>query len=67
MDVVVSAIIQALLFLVLPLAWWVLTGTIGVVMGYLNERLAGGSLVPSWILHAAANMLTGCLALAALV
>lgn len=44
----------------------VLTGGIGAVMGYLNERLAGGSLAPGWILHAAANMLTGCLALAAL-
>lgn len=44
----------------------VLTGAIGAAMGYLNERLAGGSLMPSWILHAAANLLTGCLSLAAL-
>lgn len=44
-----------------------LTGAIGALMGYLNERLAGGSLIPSWILHAAANLLTGCLALAASV
>ncbi len=43
-----------------------LTSVIGALMGYLNERLAGGSLIPSWTLHAAANLLTGCLALAAL-
>ncbi|MBN9104780.1 MAG: CPBP family intramembrane metalloprotease [Propionibacteriaceae bacterium] len=43
-----------------------LTGAIGALMGYVNERLAGGSLVPSWTLHAAANLLTGCLALASL-
>jgi len=44
----------------------VLTGAVGALMGFLNERLAGGSLVPSWSLHAASNLLTGCLALAAL-
>lgn len=44
----------------------VLTGANGAVMGYLNERLAGGSLIPGWILHGAANLFTGCLALASL-
>ncbi|MGB3954917.1 MAG: CPBP family intramembrane glutamic endopeptidase [Brooklawnia sp.] len=42
-----------------------LSGAIALAMGYLNERLAGGSLIPSWSLHAAANLSTGCLALAA--
>lgn len=44
-----------------------LTSVLGALMGAMNERLAGGSLIPSWTLHAAANLLTGCLALASLV
>ncbi len=28
------------------------TAGLGLAMGYLNERLAGGSLVPSWSIHA---------------
>ena len=45
----------------------IMTGAIGALMGYLNERLAGGSLFPSWTLHGSANLLTGCLALASLL
>ncbi|MCL2634250.1 MAG: CPBP family intramembrane metalloprotease [Oscillospiraceae bacterium] len=33
----------------------VFTGFVGFIMGYLNERSAGGSIVPSWIMHGLAN------------
>src|SRR5690554_5392000 len=36
----------------------VLTGLIGWVMGYLNEKLAQGSIIPSWILHGISNSLS---------
>lgn len=70
-QAVVFGLLHAVPFgLVLNAGWGVaigvLTGAIGALMGYLNERLAGGSLIPSWTLHAAANLLAGCLALAAL-
>lgn len=38
----------------------VFTGAIGWLFGLLNERLAGGSILPSWILHALSNVLAGC-------
>jgi membrane protease YdiL (CAAX protease family) len=31
------------------------TGSIGWLMGYINEKQAGGSILPSWILHGLAN------------
>ena len=42
------------------------TGGVGAALGVLNERLAGGSLVPGWAVHACANTLAGSLALAGL-
>lgn len=39
----------------------ILTASIGYVMGYINERKAGGSILPSWCIHAAANVLAGLL------
>ncbi|MDO5500851.1 MAG: CPBP family intramembrane metalloprotease [Propionibacteriaceae bacterium] len=39
------------------------SGAIGWIMGWLNERMAGGSLLPSWILHALANLLSVSLTL----
>lgn len=33
-----------------------LTGGLGWVMGLLNERYAGGSIVPSWLFHGTLNM-----------
>lgn len=70
-QAVVFALVHAVPFGLAVSAGWgiavgALTGAVGAVMGFLNERLAGGSLVPSWSLHAASNLLTGCLALAAL-
>ena len=35
------------------------TGGIGWCMGYLNERKAGGSILPSWCIHAIANVISG--------
>ncbi|WP_175956132.1 CPBP family intramembrane glutamic endopeptidase [Schaalia sp. Marseille-Q2122] len=37
----------------------VFTGVIGWSLGMVNERLAGGSIVPSWLIHAGANLLAG--------
>ena len=39
----------------------ILTASIGYAMGYINERKAGGSILPSWCIHAAANVLAGLL------
>ncbi len=39
------------------------TGATGVALGYLNERVAGGSIVPGWIVHGVSNTVAGCLAL----
>lgn len=35
-----------------------LTGGIGWLEGYLNERKAGGSIIPSWIFHSISNLLS---------
>ncbi len=37
----------------------VLTALNGWIMGWINEELAGGSILPSWMLHAAANLVVG--------
>lgn len=44
-----------------------LTGLIGWGLGYLNEKQAGGSIFPSWIIHALSNLIAGmCAAFAVL-
>ena len=44
-----------------------LTGTIGWGLGYLNEKQAGGSIFPSWVIHALSNLIAGmCAAFAVL-
>ena len=35
------------------------TGGIAWVIGYINERKAAGSILPGWIIHAAANLVSG--------
>ena len=35
-----------------------LTGTIGYLMGYINEKVGNGSIIPSWIAHSLANIMT---------
>ena len=38
-----------------------LTGTIGYLMGYINEKVGNGSIIPSWIIHSSANIMTSFL------
>lgn len=35
-----------------------ITGIIGLLMGWINEKQAGGSIIPSWLLHGLANMIS---------
>lgn len=42
----------------LSLGTGVYSAALGLVMGWINERMAGGSIVPSWILHAVANLIS---------
>ena len=35
------------------------TGIIGWIMGYINEKKANGSILPSWFIHAVANIFSG--------
>lgn len=43
------------------------TGLIGWAMGYLNEKLAGGSILPGWLLHGLSNLLPALAALYGLI
>ena len=61
-QAIVCALLHLLLFInylpVLSLvAITVLSGINGWIMGWLNEQAAGGSVVPSWMLHSLANLL----------
>ena len=61
-QAIVFGLLHVLLFInYLPLsslvAITVLSGINGWVMGWLNEQAAGGSVVPSWMLHSLANLL----------
>ena len=38
------------------------TGVLGVLMGYVNEKKAGGSIIPGWCIHAIANIFSGACA-----
>ena len=40
----------------------VFTGGIAWLMGYINEKKAGGSILPSWAIHASANIFSGVMA-----
>ena len=39
------------------------TGGIAWAMGYVNEKHAGGSILPSWFIHGLANTFAACLAM----
>ena len=41
----------------------VFTGAIGWIMGYINEKQSGGSIVSSWMLHGIANSLSSVVAM----
>lgn len=55
----------------LGLGWasgiFVFTAALGACFGYVNEKFANGSIVPSWIGHALANTATGLLAVAGII
>ncbi|WP_339102043.1 CPBP family intramembrane glutamic endopeptidase [Candidatus Enterococcus clewellii] len=36
----------------------IMTGVIGYILCYINEKLAGGSLFPSWIVHGITNVVS---------
>ena len=36
-----------------------LTSLIALLMGYINEKLSDGSIIPSWIIHATSNFVAG--------
>jgi membrane protease YdiL (CAAX protease family) len=40
-----------------------ITGGIGFSMGMMNERLAGGSIIPGWVLHGATNFISSVMLL----
>ena len=65
-------VIQALLFgLIHCIMFWSLTGKltafiilaftalIAWAMGYINEKMADGSILPSWCIHAVSNLFSG--------
>lgn len=65
-------VIQALLFGLLHGAmFFVLVGLVKAIlvvafttviawfMGYINEKISGGSIIPSWIVHAISNLFSG--------
>lgn len=39
------------------------TGAFAYFMGYINEKKAGGSIIPSWIIHALSNIVASFMAL----
>lgn len=41
----------------------IFTGLIGWVMGYINEKKAYGSILPSWIIHGISNLFSSIVAL----
>ncbi|MDU1643068.1 CPBP family intramembrane glutamic endopeptidase, partial [Peptoniphilus harei] len=36
-----------------------LTSLAAFAMGYVNEEISGGSIIPSWIIHAISNLIAG--------
>ena len=39
------------------------TGLLAYAMGYINEKLANGSILPSWCIHFISNLFSGCISL----
>ncbi|MFU8648434.1 CPBP family intramembrane glutamic endopeptidase [Lysinibacillus sp. RSDA_15] len=66
-SLVFGCIHGALLWMVLPFPIILLvvlsTGLAGYVMGWMNERVGGGSIVTSWSIHSLTNLMTACLSL----
>jgi hypothetical protein len=43
------------------------TGFLGWFMGYINEKTASGSIIPSWIIHGLANTFSSIVSLFMLI
>lgn len=43
------------------------TGTIAFAMGYINEKKANGSIIPSWIIHALSNIFSSVVAMFSII
>lgn len=43
------------------------TGLIGFSMGYINEKVVGGSIIPSWLLHGVSNLFSSIFSLFRLI
>lgn len=43
------------------------TSAIGYLLGWINEKKAGGSILPSWLLHSVANFIISCLAMFSII
>lgn len=56
----VHVVLLSSAFTLLPLIGvGVLTAVSGWIMGWVNEEAAGGSILPSWMMHSLANLLVG--------
>ena len=56
----VHVILLSSTFTLIPLIGvGVLTAVSGWIMGWVNEEAAGGSILPSWVMHSLANLLVG--------
>ncbi|WP_342532643.1 CPBP family intramembrane glutamic endopeptidase [Lysinibacillus sp. FSL R5-0849] len=66
-SLVFGCIHGAMLWMVLPLPIILLvvlsTGLAGYVMGWMNERVSGGSIMTSWSIHSLTNLMTACLSM----
>lgn len=66
-SLVFGCIHGAMLWTVLPFPIILLvvlsTGLAGYVMGWMNERVGGGSIVTSWSIHSLTNLMTACLSM----
>lgn len=40
-----------------------ITSTIGLLMGWINEKQSDGSIIPSWLLHGIANLISAIVAM----
>ncbi|WP_217580941.1 CPBP family intramembrane glutamic endopeptidase [Lysinibacillus sp. GbtcB16] len=63
-SLVFGCIHGAMLWTVLPFPIILLvvlsTGLAGYVLGWMNERVSGGSIMTSWSIHSLTNLMTAC-------
>ena len=44
-----------------------LTGIVAYAMGYVNEKKANGSILPSWFIHALSNIFASIIAMFSII